>query len=140
MKKSRRQGRVSRREFLKGSLVGAAAMGLGPIILTPRRLEAYAAGEPTHPNISPLRVVGIADTRHPWQVVPLKPLRAEHRAGLEGYIVPAEHGFDPVVGREVFDPGERSLGIALEQFVDHAWAVGEIVGKALQPYLAHDAL
>ncbi len=56
-------GRVSRREFLKGSLAGAAALGLGPIILTPRRLEAYAPGEPPHPNISPLRVVGVHDPK-----------------------------------------------------------------------------
>jgi len=60
MKKQVRGG-VSRRQFLKSTVLGAAALGLGPTILIPRRLEAYAPGEPIHPNISPLRVVGVHD-------------------------------------------------------------------------------
>ncbi len=65
----RGKGGVSRREFLKTTVVGAAALGLGPTILVPRRLEAYALGEPTHPNISPLRVVGLHDPKMTTDVV-----------------------------------------------------------------------
>ena len=61
--KKRSHGGVSRRGFLKSTVIGAAALGLGPTILIPRRLEAYALGEPTHPNISPLRVVGLHDPK-----------------------------------------------------------------------------
>ena len=61
--KKRGRGGVSRRDFIKGTVLGAAALGLGPTILVPRRLEAYAPGEPVHPNISPLRVVGVHDPK-----------------------------------------------------------------------------
>lgn len=57
------KGGVSRREFLKSTVVGAAALGLGPTILIPRRAEALAPGGAVHPNISPLRVVGVHDPK-----------------------------------------------------------------------------
>lgn len=58
-RKSRHNG-ISRRSFLKASLVGAGALSL-PTVLIPRSLEALEPGQSIHPNISPLRVVGIHD-------------------------------------------------------------------------------
>jgi hypothetical protein len=68
--KKRDRGGFSRREFLKTSLLGAAALGLGPTIILPRRFALYAGGESTHPNISPLRVVGLEDPKMTTDVVP----------------------------------------------------------------------
>lgn len=52
---------LSRRNFLKGTLTGAAVLGLGPVILSRRTAEAFPGGTEVHPNISSLRVVGIHD-------------------------------------------------------------------------------
>ena len=61
MKKDTQVDGMSRRGFLKTTIAGAAAMGL-PAVFASRRAEAaYQAGQRIHPNISPLRVIGIHD-------------------------------------------------------------------------------
>ncbi|MHC4592083.1 MAG: twin-arginine translocation signal domain-containing protein, partial [Planctomycetota bacterium] len=50
---------VSRRRFLKAAAAGALTVGSGPMIFAPRRAEAYQAAARVHPNIDPLRVVGL---------------------------------------------------------------------------------
>jgi len=62
MRRSRRQ-EMSRRSFLKVSAAGALALTSIPTIIIPRRTEAYQPGARVHPNISPLRVVGLRDER-----------------------------------------------------------------------------
>jgi hypothetical protein len=52
---------LSRRRFLKTAAAGALAAGALPTIISPRRVEAYEPGGAIHPNLSPLRVVGIQD-------------------------------------------------------------------------------
>ena len=59
-KKRRNHSGLSRRTFLKAAAVSAGAFAL-PSVFTPRRLEAFEPGQSVHPNISPLRVVGIED-------------------------------------------------------------------------------
>jgi hypothetical protein len=54
---------MSRREFLKTTAVGALALSSIPTIIIPRRTEAYPGGGRVHPNIHPLRVVGLRDPR-----------------------------------------------------------------------------
>lgn len=56
-------GGISRRKFLKATAVGALALGAGPTIIIPRRVQAYQPGGRLHPNIDPLRVVGLQDPR-----------------------------------------------------------------------------
>jgi hypothetical protein len=51
---------VTRRDFLRASLVGAGAL-MFPYVVTPRDLFALEAGQSIHPNVSPLRVVGLHD-------------------------------------------------------------------------------
>jgi hypothetical protein len=52
---------MSRRGFLKVTAVGALALTSVPTIIIPRRTEAYQAGGAVHPNVDPLRVVGVRD-------------------------------------------------------------------------------
>ena len=52
---------VSRRDLLKRAALGALALSVAPTIFIPRREQVYAAAEEVHPNISPLRVVGVRD-------------------------------------------------------------------------------
>ncbi len=52
---------VSRRSFLKGAAVGALALSSIPTIIIPRRASAYEPGGRIHPNVNPLRVVGLRD-------------------------------------------------------------------------------
>lgn len=52
---------ISRRTFLKTTIAGAAAMGLPTVFITRRAVAAYEEGQRIHPNISPLRVVGVHD-------------------------------------------------------------------------------
>ena len=52
--------RISRRTLLKRGTLGAA-IAMVPRIFVPTRDMVYAAGEPIHPEMSPLRVVGIHD-------------------------------------------------------------------------------
>jgi len=58
--KTSKPHRITRRSFLKASLAGAGAFSL-PTVIVPREVEALEAGQQIHPNISPLRVVGIHD-------------------------------------------------------------------------------
>jgi len=53
--------RISRRTFLKTTIVGAAAVALPAVFIPRRAAAAYDPGQRVHPNISPLRVVGIHD-------------------------------------------------------------------------------
>ncbi|MHC4592078.1 MAG: hypothetical protein ACYS8L_05210 [Planctomycetota bacterium] len=75
MKPERKHGkRMPRRRFLKAA-AGALAVSAVPTIVIPRRVEAYQPGGKIHPNIGPLRVVGLTDARMtaaprltaPWQ-------------------------------------------------------------------------
>ena len=67
--------RMSRRRFLRATAAGALALGAAPTIILPRRVEAFQPGAKVHPNISPLRIVGLQDPamttdlreRSPWQ-------------------------------------------------------------------------
>jgi hypothetical protein len=59
---SERKAGMSRRRFLKAT-AGALALGAAPTIIIPRRVEAYQPGGRIHPNIDPLRVVGLTDAR-----------------------------------------------------------------------------
>lgn len=61
--KSARHGGISRRRFLKATAAGALAVSALPTIIIPRRVEAYQPGARIHPNVSPLRVVGVRDPR-----------------------------------------------------------------------------
>jgi hypothetical protein len=54
---------ISRRGFLKVTAAGALALTSIPTIIIPRRTEAHQEGGAVHPNISPLRVVGVRDAR-----------------------------------------------------------------------------
>jgi hypothetical protein len=76
MKSERKQGKaMSRRWFLRATAAGALALGAAPAIITAPRAEAYQPGGRIHPNIDPLRVVGLTDARMttapkltaPWQ-------------------------------------------------------------------------
>lgn len=58
---SKGQRRVSRRRFLRDAAVGAAAFGALPPFISSAGMQAFGAGEEVHPNISPLRVVGLMD-------------------------------------------------------------------------------
>jgi hypothetical protein len=58
---------MSRRRFLKAT-AGALAVSSIPTIIVPKRVEAYQAGAKIHPNISPLRVVGVRDARMTTEV------------------------------------------------------------------------
>ncbi len=53
--------RMSRRRFLRTTAAGALALGAAPTIILPRRAEAFQPGAKVHPNISPLRIVGLQD-------------------------------------------------------------------------------
>jgi len=52
---------MTRRRFLKFTAAGALAFTSVPTIIIPRRTEAYQAGGAVHPNVDPLRVVGVRD-------------------------------------------------------------------------------
>ncbi|MGD2174623.1 MAG: DUF362 domain-containing protein [Candidatus Brocadiaceae bacterium] len=54
---------VSRRGFLKKAALGTLAFSSVPALIGSRRAEAYEPGAEIHPNISPLRVVGLRDPR-----------------------------------------------------------------------------
>ena len=58
----RSSNRISRRHFLKAAVIGAGAFSL-PAVFIPRRVEALEPGQDIHPNVSPLRVVGIHDAK-----------------------------------------------------------------------------
>lgn len=55
-----RRGRLSRRTILRSSIVGAAGFTV-PWLVTPRTSRALAKGTGPHPNIDPLRAVGVHD-------------------------------------------------------------------------------
>ena len=69
----RDQSSVSRRTFLSTAAAGAGAFAF-PMILGTPKAHAYEMGQSPHPNISPLRVVGLQDDsmttgkviRRPW--------------------------------------------------------------------------
>jgi hypothetical protein len=54
-------GCVSRRHFLKTTAAGALALTSLPALTVPRKAWAYEPGGRIHPNVSPLRVVGVRD-------------------------------------------------------------------------------
>ncbi len=60
MKKNVGLNGISRRSFLKSAVAGAAALSV-PYVFVPHGAVAYEPGKSIHPNISPLRVVGIHD-------------------------------------------------------------------------------
>lgn len=68
--KHRKKKHVSRRDFLKTTVAGAAAFGLAPYAFFPARAEAYSGGAKVHPNISPLRVAGIHDPNMTTDLMP----------------------------------------------------------------------
>ncbi|MBS3763663.1 MAG: DUF362 domain-containing protein, partial [Planctomycetes bacterium] len=53
---------LSRRSFLKTALAGAGAAAL-PTIIVPGKVHAFQKGQRIHPNISPLKVVGLRDEK-----------------------------------------------------------------------------
>lgn len=59
---SDRQDGLSRRGFLKTTAVGALAFSAAPMFLSTRTAAAYEPGGKIHPNIDPLRVVGVQDS------------------------------------------------------------------------------
>jgi len=60
MDERRGAGGLSRRKFLRVAAAGAGAFAL-PHLFLPRTVAAFQPGQSVHPNIPPLRVVGIAD-------------------------------------------------------------------------------
>jgi len=71
--------RVSRREFLKSAAAGAAIVSVVPMILVPRRIEAYEGGSSIHPHINPLRVVGIHDPKMATGMKPISTWKEQER-------------------------------------------------------------
>lgn len=67
------QSSISRRTFLTTATAGIGALAF-PMVLGSRNVHAYEMGQNPHPNISPLRVVGLQDDdmttkkviRQPW--------------------------------------------------------------------------
>ena len=57
---SGRDGQITRRRFLKSAVVGAGALA-APMVFGVRKAHAYQPGQSVHPNIPPLRVVGLTD-------------------------------------------------------------------------------
>jgi len=62
VRKRRGSASLSRRSFLKAAAAGAGAVAV-PYVFVPRVAEAFEPGQSVHPNISPLRVVGVQDPR-----------------------------------------------------------------------------
>ncbi|MHC4789021.1 MAG: twin-arginine translocation signal domain-containing protein [Planctomycetota bacterium] len=62
MRKSK-QGDISRRRFLKAAAAGALGASSIPMVIIPRRAEAYEPGARIHPYIEPFRVVGATAPR-----------------------------------------------------------------------------
>lgn len=62
VKKGKKSNGLSRRDFMRAAVVGAGAFAL-PTVIVPRGVVAFEQGQAVHPNISPLRTVGIEDAR-----------------------------------------------------------------------------
>ncbi|MGD2174829.1 MAG: DUF362 domain-containing protein [Candidatus Brocadiaceae bacterium] len=56
-----KESRLSRRQFLRDAAAGALAASALPTIIVPRRAAAFEPGGRIHPNVDPLRVVGMED-------------------------------------------------------------------------------
>jgi len=55
--------KISRRKFLTGAATSAIALSAFPTVFFPRRAEAFTGGQLIHPNVHPLRVVGVHDAQ-----------------------------------------------------------------------------
>jgi len=54
---------MSRREFLRNSIIGGTILTVPSMIYVPRAQARWAPRTPVHPQVDPLRVVGITDQR-----------------------------------------------------------------------------
>jgi hypothetical protein len=69
---------LSRRSFLQSSFLGAAALGAAPMLFLPRFRDPIAdGGFDYHPNLDPLRVVGIHDPKMTTETNPTAPWRTQ---------------------------------------------------------------
>jgi len=99
---------MSRRSFLGTAAAGALAFSTIPTIITPRRVEAYQPGGRIHPNVNPLRVVGVRD---PAMVT-------------EDAVPPAWQDQDRLVANAVVEDNIDRMAMALaeEEDVARAWS------------------
>lgn len=74
----KRSNALTRRTFLKTSLAGATTLGTGPMIFLPRLADPVAEGGFSyHPNLDPLRVVGIHDPTMTKEENPTAPWKVQ---------------------------------------------------------------
>jgi hypothetical protein len=76
MKKSNTKP-VTRRNFLKGSVAGAAAFGMAPTLFIPRFAPAFESWEDPHPNVSGLKVVGVHDKDMTTEILAVSPWKKQ---------------------------------------------------------------
>ncbi|MFO7958300.1 MAG: DUF362 domain-containing protein [Candidatus Brocadiia bacterium] len=98
---------MSRRSFLGTAAAGALAFSAVPTIITPRRVEAYQPGGRIHPNVNPLRVVGVRD---PSMIA-------------EDAVPPAWEDQEKLVAEQVVGDNIDRMAMALaeEEDVSRAW-------------------
>ena len=77
---------ISRRKFLRTSMMGAAAVGLGPTLLFPRKARPLEAGTTPHPNVDGLRVVGVHDPRMTRDPIPVAPWKIQEKLVVDGVV------------------------------------------------------
>jgi len=71
---------LSRRSFIKGAALGATALGTGTLFFIPRLCSDPSEGSfRYHPNLDPLRVVGVHDTDMTTILKPVIPWRAQDK-------------------------------------------------------------
>jgi len=75
--KQRNPQSCTRRNFLKGSIAGAAAFGVAPTLIIPRFAPAFEGWEDPHPNVSGLKVVGIHDPEMTTEILAESPWRKQ---------------------------------------------------------------